>query len=193
VEQFRALLQTFGNDVCWRAILLIAVSFGLRISEVLGLKWKDVDWLRKTISIERGVVKQIVDDVKSAYSSRKMVCADELLAVFREWRQTTQFSDLEDWVFASPYMLGRQPLCYTFVWESLSNAAKKAGIGHISSHTFRHTYRTWLDSVGTPIGVQQKLMRHADIRTTMNIYGDAVTSDMQNAHEKVVRLVLPRA
>jgi hypothetical protein len=41
-----------------------------------------------------------------------------------------------------------------------------------------------LDSVGTPIGVQQKLMRHADIKTTMNIYGDAFTSDMQTAHEK---------
>jgi integrase len=46
-------------------MLLVAVSFGLRISEVLGLKWKDLDWLRKTISIERGVVKQIVGDVKS--------------------------------------------------------------------------------------------------------------------------------
>jgi integrase len=36
----------------------------------------------------------------------------------------------------------------------------------------RHTYRSWLDAVGTSIAVQQKLMRHADIRTTMNVYGD---------------------
>jgi integrase len=40
------------------------------------------------------------------------------------------------------------------------------------------------------VGVQQKLMRHADIRTTMNIYGDAATEEMRQAHEKVVRLVL---
>lgn len=93
-------------------------------------------------------------------------------------------------MFVSPYKLGRQPLSYTFLWENLDNAARDAGIGHISSHTFRHSYRTWLDSVGTPIGVQQKLLRHSDIRTTMNIYGDAVTSDMRNAHEKVVRLAL---
>jgi integrase len=46
---------------------------------------------------------------------------------------------------------------------------------------------------GTPIAVQQKLMRHGDIRTTMNIYGDAATADMREAHEKVVRLALPRA
>ena len=38
----------------------------------------------------------------------------------------------------------------------------------------RHSYRSWLDAVGTPVAVHQKLMRHADIRTTMNIYGDIV-------------------
>ena len=41
------------------------------------------------------------------------------------------------------------------------------------------------------IGVQQRLMRYADIRTTMNVYGTAATADMQQAHGKVVRLALP--
>ena len=40
------------------------------------------------------------------------------------------------------------------------------------------------------MGVQQKLMRHADIRTTMNIYGDVVTPDMRGAQGKIVGLVL---
>jgi integrase len=102
------------------------------------------------------------------------------------WRQITEFSAPEDWVFASPYKLGRQPLSYTFVWESLRDAAQQANIGHVSSHVFRHTYRSWLDSIGTPVGVQQKLMRHADIRTTMNIYRDAATADMRNAHERAI-------
>jgi integrase len=48
----------------------------------------------------------------------------------------------------------------------------------------RHTYRSWLDAVGTPIAVQQKLMRHADIRTTMNVYGDIVTDEMEQALSK---------
>jgi integrase len=190
-EQFQLLLQTAGNDVCLRTMLLLAVSFGLRISEVLGLKWKDVDWLGKTLRIERGVVKQIVDDVKTSHSAKTMACADEVLAVLECWRQATQFSESEDWVFASAYKLGRQPLGYTFVWNNLGSAAKRAGIGHISSHTFRHTHRTWLDAVGTPVGVQQRCMRHASITTTMNIYGDAASADMRHAHEQVVRLALP--
>jgi integrase len=42
--------------------------------------------------------------------------------------------------------------------------------------------------LGTPIGAQQRLMRHADIRTTMNMYGDEATEDRRQAREKVVKL-----
>jgi len=43
--------------------------------------------------------------------------------------------------------------------------------------------------MGTPVGVQQKLMRHSDIRTTMNIYGDAATTDMREARRgKIVQM-----
>jgi hypothetical protein len=38
---------------------------------------------------------------------------------------------------------------------------------------FRHTYRAWLDETGAPVGVQQKLMRHAHVSTTMDQYGNA--------------------
>jgi integrase len=47
--------------------------------------------------------------------------------------------------------------------------------------------------VGTPIAVQQKLMRHADIRTTMNTYGEVVTDEMEQAASKVAELALDRA
>ncbi|GAC1436033.1 MAG: hypothetical protein NVS1B11_31820 [Terriglobales bacterium] len=58
------------------------------------------------------------------------------------------------------------------------------------THTLRHTYSSWLDAVGTTIAVQQKLMRHADIRTTMNVYGTVVTDEMSTASGKVARLVV---
>jgi integrase len=190
VEEFQTLLRTLGDDVCIRTAALLAVSFGLRISELLGLRWSDVDWLNKTIRIERGVSKQIVDEVKTKCSARTMVCADELLEVLKAWRQTTQFSASDDWMFASPVHLGRLPISYTHVWRTLGDAAKRAGIAHISSHSFRHTHRSWLDSVHTAVGVQKQMMRHASIATTMNLYGDASTADMRQAHERVVKLAL---
>jgi len=72
-------------------------------------------------------------------------------------------------------------------------AGARSGIGKLGTHSLRHSYRSWLDAVGTPVAVQQKLMRHADIRTTFNIYGDVVTNEMAQAHSKVVRLAIPKA
>jgi hypothetical protein len=47
-----------------------------------------------------------------------------------------------------------------------------------------------IENLGTTVGVQKKLMRHADIRTTMNIYGDASSADMREAQFKIVQLAL---
>ncbi len=80
-------------------------------------------------------------------------------------------------------------MSYGHVWYSLSEASRVAGIGHISSHAFRNAYRTWIDAFGTPVGVQQRLMRHASVTTTMNLYGTALQADMRAAHEKVVAQV----
>ena len=60
-----------------------------------------------------------------------------------------------------------------------------------SEHTHSGTHTgLWIDAVGTPIGVQQKLMRHSDVRTTMNIYGAVVTDEMEKAGSRVVELAL---
>ena len=188
VEQFRLLVSHLREP--FNTLALMCVCFGLRISEALALKWADVDWLNRTLRVERGIVQQIVDDVKTDDSRKTLIIAGDLLEVLKGWKQSTHFSAPEDWVFASPIQVGRLPYSYTGVKQEIQRAANAAGLGHLRSHTFRHTYRTWLDSVGTPVGVQQKLMRHADVRTTMNIYGDAVTPDMREAHGKIVGLAL---
>jgi integrase len=188
VEQFRLLLphlrEPFGT------IALLCVCFGLRISECLALRWADVDWLNGLLRVERGIVERNVDDVKTDESRKSLVIAEELLGRLKVWRQTTAFSADADWIFASPAKIGRLPYSYTGVWRDLDRASEAAGLGHMGTHTFRHSYRMWIDAIGTPIGVQQKLMRHADIRTTMNIYGDAASKDMRDAHNKIVGLAL---
>jgi integrase len=169
---------------------LVCVCFGLRVSECLGLKWSDVDWLNNKLSVQRGIVKQRVDDVKTIGSEQAMTIDASMAEVLKLWKQTTQFSASEDWMFASPARLGRQPWSYDQVLRAFVNAGTDAGIGKLGTHSMRHTYRSWLDAVGAPIAVQQKLMRHADIRTTMNIYGDIVTDEMSVASGKVAGLAL---
>ena len=65
--------------------------------------------------------------------------------------------------------------------------------GQIGWHTLRHRYRAWLDETGAPLGEQQKLMRHANISTTMNIYTKALTSAKREAQSRVVDVLLDRS
>ncbi len=174
----------------FRTTALVCVCFGLRISECMALKWSDVDWLNSKLTVQRGIVKGHVDDVKTTGSEQSMTLDSGMAEVLKLWKQTSEFSASEDWIFASPGELGRQPWSYDSVLRSFVNAGTGAGIGKIGTHSMRHTYRSWLDAVGTPIAVQQKLMRHADIRTTMNVYGDIVTDEMSVASGKVAGLAL---
>jgi len=189
-EQFHALLKELQEP--FGTMALLSVCLGLRFSEALALRWGDVDWLGSRLSIRRGIVNQIVGDVKTQGSARTFNLASELLERLKAWKQASSFSGAEDWIFASPFKLGRLPYSYTGTRQELERASKAAGIGHVSSHAFRHTYRSWLDAVKTPIAVQQKMMRHTDIRTTMNVYGDVVTDEMSTAGLRVAELAFQR-
>ncbi len=167
------------------SIALLCVCLGLRFSECLALQWQDVDWLGSRLHIRRGIVNQVVGSVNTVNSEKALNLAPEVLERLKAHRSSTEFPEPSDWVFASPLKLGRLPYSYTGVCVELSRGAKASGLGHLGTHTYRHTYRSWLDAVGTPIAVQQKMMRHADIRTTMNIYGDVVTDEMENAGIRV--------
>jgi len=188
VAEFQRLLEHLRQPFC--TMVCVAVCFGLRVSELLALRWSDVDWLQQTLTIERRIVAQQLDDVKTYGSRQTMSLASELIEVLKQWRQETLFSAEGDWIFASPVQLGRLPYSDSGLWRELQGAGSEAGIGAIGTHTFRHTYRSWLDAVGTSIAVQQKMMRHADVRTTMNIYGDVVTDEMVTAQRKIAGLAL---
>lgn len=95
----------------------------------------------------------------------------------------------EGWMFPSP-VTGRCYHASPIQQDYIRPAGRKLGLGDIGWHTFRHTYRSWLDSVGTSMGVQQKLMRHAQIATTMNVYGDAMMESKRAANSKVVQMAL---
>jgi integrase len=81
----------------------------------------------------------------------------------------------------------------TILRRQLKPAALRAGIGKIGWHTFRHTYSTMLRTTGTDIKVQQELLRHANIQTTMNVYTQAVSDQKRAANSDGVEMVLSEA
>ncbi len=188
VQEFQLLLKHLTGPL--RTMAQLQVCLGLRVSELLALRWKDVDWISSRLHIEHGIVMQHFDDVKTDGSRGTKFLDPALLAILAAWKQVTDFNEMDDWIFASPVKLGRLPISYTCYKTALQTAAKEIGIAGIGTHSLRHTYRSWLDAVGTPLTVQQKLMRHTDIRTTLNVYGDVVTNEMQDAETKIAGLAL---
>jgi hypothetical protein len=64
-----------------------------------------------------------VDDVKTDGSRRLMTLDQELLAILRTWKESSQFVAETDWIFASPLKLGHLPYSYTGFWRELQRAA----------------------------------------------------------------------
>ena len=169
----------------FKTLALVCLCFGLRISECLALKWSDVDWLNARLTVERGIVRQRVGPVKTEESERLIAIDNDVLEMLTRWRQASQFTADTDWIFASPCKHGADPWSYPNIWLKFQKAGTEAGIGKLGTHTMRHSYRSWMDAAQTPIAVQMKMMRHRDIRTTMNTYGDVVTDEMAQANSKV--------
>jgi integrase len=187
-EQFGALLQQLREP--YRTMAVLAGGLGLRCSEVSGLQWWDVDFEQLSIMLRRGVVNGHEGEVKTAASNAVLPIDPDVGEAILRWRNQTSFRAPTDWVFASPLTVGRRPYhMYAAQYDVLSPAAKRAGLGRLGWHDLRHSYRTWLDQTGAPLGVQKDLMRHASITTTMNIYGRAVPEAKREAHGKVVMML----
>jgi integrase len=115
VKEFQGFVQHLSEP--FRTIAVVSVCLGLRISECLALRWADVDWLNGRLTVERGIVMQVVGDVKTTESRRQISADTTLLAVLAMWRRSTQFSAPTDWIFASPAQVGRLPWSYPWVWR----------------------------------------------------------------------------
>jgi integrase len=112
-------------------MVLLQLCLGLRVSELLALRWKDVDWMGSKLNVEHGIVNQHLDAVKTEGSRKIMSLDPDLLAVLSVWKQTTEFRDAKDWLFPSPVKLGRLPYSYTGYSRALQAAGSSAGIGKL--------------------------------------------------------------
>ncbi len=189
IEEFHRLSAILTEP--YRTMATVGVCLGLRWSEIVGLQWQDLDWLNGELRLQRAVVKQIEDQVKTVHSSKPMALDSRILDLLKQHKQSSVFTEPGDWVFASPEKHGKLPRSYTSFWEKLGRSCQDAGIKHVSPHSFRHSYRAWLDELGTPITVQQRAMRHGDIRVTMS-YGDAVGEGLREATSKVAAKAIPQ-
>jgi site-specific recombinase XerD len=116
-----------------------------------------------------------------------------VLAALLEWKKESGYRDSSDFLFASVRLNGQKPLSPdSILKKSIRPALVRAGIigKQIGWHSFRHSLATKLRSMGVDLKVAQELMRHANSRTTLDIYTRGVSGRKREANDKVVELPL---
>ena len=163
-------------------VQVASACLGLRVSEVLALKWSR--FLISTTCASWSTRKAVhgrIDTVKTEYSEDELPLDSSFVDFLLDWKLRCPESQ-GNWVFPNPNT-GQVYHASTIQQDYIRSAGKSAGLSRdIGWHAMRHLYRSLLDDTGAPIGVQQKLMRHAQVATTMNISRQC--ADVIEAHSQ---------
>jgi len=190
-EELTALLSQL--DPCFRLMVFLEAVTGLRRSELLALKWGDVEFENLQIIVQRSIYRNVVGNCKTE-ASKKPVPMDPILAAeLWAWKQDSSYSQPHDWVFASPRTKGKNPYWPDILLSRVVRpAVARAGINKLVGwHTFRHSFSTILIGNGENVKVVQELMRHSNCRCTLEIYSQARIQAKRDAQHRVIQMIVP--
>ena len=147
-----------GADEQWRPMILVGLKAGLRLGELIGLRWEDVDLVAGRIMVRRAIARGIAGTPKNG-RTREIPMSDELLRALkahRHLRGELVFCD------AMGRLLTKEE-CRHPLWR----ACKRAGLRLLGWHALRHTFASHLVMRGAPLKAVQELLGHSTIEMTM--------------------------
>ncbi len=179
--------------------VLLAVSLGLRRGELLGLKWKHIDFDNAIISIEDNLVevrKELSDDrmmtksPKSISGLRKISISKSIIDALKKAKHDYAVNKLKmgrdfydgDYVICQ---INGKPYKPASMSRKFNQLLKKHDLKHIRLHDLRHTNATLMLTKGISPKVAQVRLGHSDFSTTMNIYSHVLKSMETEAAEKI--------
>jgi integrase len=181
------VLEIFDNlDLMRRTMILTDAATALRVSEELALQWLDLDFAGQLIRVRRAYVQGRFGKPKSKASKAPVPMHPLLAAHLLAWRKETPYPKDEDLVFPSLRLKGaKPPAANMLVADYLRVAAKKAGVEApprtFGFHTFRRTLASVLVKMKVDVKVVQEILRHQNLRTTLEIYAKAMSEDKLEA------------
>lgn len=190
VEEIQRLFSCI-KEPCRTAVILDAVS-GLRVGELLGLKWEDVRFDQLELNVTRSVSRQVITPCKTEVSRKPIPMNAEIAEMLWRWRQDAPYNQPDDWIFASPHKAGIQPYWPGSLYRAhLKPALLKAGISaKVGWHTLRHSFGTLMKANGEDIKTIQELLRHATFKVTADTYTQAVTLVKRDAQARIAKLIM---
>ena len=183
-EQLRTLLEALPEPS--KALVWLLALTGLRIGELLALRWRDVDLAAGCFRVSRTLYEGRFDEPKTRSSNRTVPLSAKAVEIFSTARPSAP--DLDALVFctrkATP--LSRRNLTN----RQLVPTCDELKIPRSGWHALRHANATLLDAVGTPLGTVQSLLGHSSPQITRGIYVHSLPAGAREAVQKVEDLLI---
>ncbi len=170
IERKKLEAYLLSNVILSNICTLLSLYTGLRIGEVCGLKWEDIDFKKGCISVNKtverislgnGKTKVVVGDPKTESSIRKVYVPDFIIELLKERRKSP------DLFVLSGKQNPTEPRTLQYRFEKI---LKSAGIREMKFHSLRHTYATICIEKGVDIKTLSELLGHSDVKITLNTY-----------------------
>jgi len=175
-EELRALLEA-AKSYKYYLVLRLLVLTGMRLGEVLGLKWQDIDLKKGTLTVKRaadGRNRKLKQQPKTASSERTFKLDEEtvrLLAAHKKEQKVVAMKNRDSGlVFSHEGRVVREDA----IRRTLNYALKKAGLPRIRVHDLRHTAGSLLLDAGYSLSVVASFLGHSSPATTAAVYAHAV-------------------
>jgi integrase len=157
-----------------RALFITAAMTGLRQGELLGLRWRDVDWTAGRIRARQNYVRGHWGTPKSKRGSRSVPMVDRVAGELERHYQRSSHQGDDELVFPNPDT--GEVLDHSALSRRFKRALKAAGVREVRFNDLRHTFGTRMAGAGVPLRTLQEWMGHRDFKTTL-IYADYAPSE----------------
>src|ERR1700693_2842675 len=186
-EEVRRLIAASNEPL--RTIIILATMTGLRIGEILALRWGRIDLLRGTLRVAETCYKGHFGSPKTRASRREVPLAAAVVRELKSLYSRSTENSQEALVFSKSQGL---PLAADNLRKkSLRTACKRAGLQRIDWHALRHTHGTLLHAQGTPLKVAQAQLGHSHMATTLEVYTHASGSAQRDAVNMLADQLFP--
>lgn len=173
-------MQTYYDFLCDYDIkfslpIILALFLGLRRGEVLGLRWPDVDFDKKTMFIQRTATPSkkggyVIDSCKTEKSVRMLLVPDVVIDKLLEWDSIqSEFNIInpDGYIFMQD---NNKLLCSSTLQKRFKSTLKECDLCDMRFHDLRHSFASYLVSSSVPINTVSQMLGHSKISTTLDIY-----------------------
>lgn len=186
-KEFKRLLHELSEP--FKTMVTLAAVTGLRIGELLALRWAALDFEARTLRVAESVFQGNFQSPKSDKSIRTIPLGPLACRLLLEHRRLSLRRAPQALVFPredqTPY---REP---NLLQQVLQPAAAAAGLGHLTWHQLRHVHASVLHDLGVPVKITQTQLGHASVQTTLNIYTHAIPKTHRRAIADLERVLFP--